>query len=38
MNHTEEERQSMESDLEMTLMLYLAEKEFKADTVTSQGY
>ena len=38
MTHTEEKKQPTEIDLEVTLILELADKDFKADVATTQGY
>lgn len=38
MTHTEQKKQPMEIDLEVTLILELADKDFKADFATVQGY
>lgn len=38
MTHTEVKEQSMENDLEISLMLKLADKDFKAGIITAQGY
>jgi len=38
MTHTEEKKEPMEIDLEVTLILELADKNFKADVATAEGY
>lgn len=38
MTYTEEKGLSMENDLEISLMLELADKDFKAGIITAQGY